>query len=49
MLTPGASTLCPNALTPTSYPAWDAATGVTPWFNACGVVDEIFKDGFESA
>jgi hypothetical protein len=35
-LDPGASTLCPNMLTPSVDPVWDAATGQTPWSFACG-------------
>jgi len=34
-LTPGASVLCPNDFNPTSNPDWDAATGVTPWYQNC--------------
>lgn len=29
------SVLCPNFLNPTSDPAWDAATGRTPWYSEC--------------
>ncbi len=35
-LDPGESQLCPNPLTPTVDPAWDAATGQTPWSFLCG-------------
>ncbi len=31
----GASFLCPNYLNHTTDPAWDAATGVTPWYASC--------------
>jgi hypothetical protein len=31
----GLSSLCPNALTQTQDPAWDAATGQTPWYSTC--------------
>ena len=41
----GGSSLCPNALTQTPDPAWDAATGETPWYSAC--TDSIFNNGFE--
>ncbi|MEO8010578.1 MAG: IPTL-CTERM sorting domain-containing protein, partial [Dokdonella sp.] len=34
-LAPGESSLCPNLLTPTPDPAWDAATGQTPWSFLC--------------
>lgn len=34
-LTAGGSALCPNQLTPSASPAWDAATGSTPWHAAC--------------
>jgi len=43
----GLSTLCPNDFPESSYvdaPAWDAATGVAPWFTPC---DFIFDNGFE--
>jgi hypothetical protein len=29
------SSLCPNSLTPTPDPAWDAATGEQPWYSTC--------------
>jgi Leucine-rich repeat (LRR) protein len=35
-LNPGDSALCPNQLTPSVDPAWDAATGSTPWSALCG-------------
>jgi IPTL-CTERM motif/Divergent InlB B-repeat domain len=35
-LNPGESALCPNQLTPSVDPAWDAATGSTPWSSLCG-------------
>ena len=35
----GLSSLCPNALTPTPDLAWDAATGLIPWYSTC-VSDE---------
>ena len=44
-LTAGGSSLCPNPLTQTPAPAWDTATGVTPWYSGC--TDEIFGNGFE--
>jgi hypothetical protein len=31
----GWSSLCPNALNHTPDPAWDTATGVTPWYTNC--------------
>jgi Leucine-rich repeat (LRR) protein len=31
------SSLCPNALTPTPDPAWDAATGESPWYTMCTI------------
>jgi hypothetical protein len=34
-LLPGNSLLCPNLLNPTADPAWDAATGTTPWYASC--------------
>lgn len=40
-LSPGASSLCPNSLTPAASPetatdrAWDAATGISPWSTNC--------------
>jgi hypothetical protein len=44
LLYDGYSELCPNAFTPSDNPAWDAATGVTPWYSAC---DSVFTDGFD--
>lgn len=41
----GQSRLCPSTLDPVPDPAWDAATGVSPWFAACA--DALFEDGFE--
>lgn len=41
----GQSRLCPGTLDPVPDPAWDAATGVSPWFSACA--DALFEDGFE--
>jgi len=38
-MTGGASSLCPNALTPREDATWDAATGVAPWYTACTHVD----------
>jgi Leucine-rich repeat (LRR) protein len=35
-LNAGESTLCPNQLTPSVSPAWDTATGQTPWSFLCG-------------
>jgi hypothetical protein len=32
------SSLCPNFLTPSIDPAWDAATGITPWSRDCVTV-----------
>jgi len=46
-LVAGDSTLCANDFPESSYvasPAWDAATGATPWYTPC---NEIFKNGFE--
>jgi len=34
-LVAGGSILCPNPLNQTSNPAWDAATGYTPWYAIC--------------
>ena len=31
------SSLCPNALTPAPDAAWDAATGVSPWYSTCTI------------
>ena len=31
------SSLCPNALAPSTDTAWDAATGDTPWYDTCAV------------
>lgn len=33
----GASVLCGNAFSATPDANWDAATGVTPWYSACGL------------
>lgn len=45
----GASYLCPNHLNPIPDAAWDAATGVSPWYQSCTPLpDEIFGDGFDS-
>ena len=33
----GASVLCGNAFTATPDANWDAATGTTPWYSACGL------------
>jgi len=46
-LVAGQSSLCANDFPESSYvasPAWDAATGTTPWYTPC---NKIFKDGFE--
>ena len=46
----GQSTLCPNPLTIGSDPAWDAATGNSPWWGSGlggGCSDVIFANGFE--
>ena len=34
-LVAGMSSLCPNDLTPSTSPAWNAATGSTPWSSRC--------------
>ena len=34
-LVAGGSTLCTNQLTPSPSPAWDTATGSTPWYATC--------------
>ncbi len=40
--------LCPNNLDRMESPAWDAATGVTPWYRDCtGSADIIYSDGFD--
>ena len=44
-LQPNFSGLCPNPLTQMPDPAWDAATGITPWYSLC--TDEIFGNGFD--
>ena len=44
-LVAGGSRLCPNLLSPTPDPAWDAATGVTPWYANCGGVPTSIKLG----
>ena len=31
----GLSSLCPNNLVPSANPAWDDATGETPWYSTC--------------
>lgn len=36
LLVAGQSTLCSNELERMPNPAWDLATGVTPWFQHCG-------------
>ena len=33
------SSLCPNAITTTPDPAWDAATGSSPWYDQCTHVE----------
>lgn len=43
----GGSNLCPNALNPVPNVAWDAATGVAPWYQECAPVETIFADGFD--
>jgi len=45
----GAS-LCPNAFDHVDAPAWDAITGITPWYRDCTAtpVDAIFDDGFDA-
>lgn len=35
VLVPGLSRLCPNPLELTADPAWDTATGSTPWYRGC--------------
>ncbi len=37
LLQAGASVLCGNTFTPTPDANWDAATGVSPWYAACGL------------
>lgn len=40
--------LCPNYLEPIESPAWDNATGTSPWHQSCTEEPEfIFIDGFE--
>ncbi|MDR3385729.1 MAG: leucine-rich repeat domain-containing protein [Rudaea sp.] len=34
-LSPGLSSLCPNALNFTLNSGWDAATGLSPWYSTC--------------
>jgi len=44
-LVAGGSRLCPNLLSLTPEPAWNAATGVTPWYANCGGVPTSIKLG----
>jgi len=37
----GRSTLCPNFLNRTPDPAWDAATGQTPWYDNCEIAPQV--------
>jgi hypothetical protein len=47
-LMPGASTLCPNSLSPTPNAEWDVGTGITPWYRDCTrLPEEIYADGFD--
>jgi hypothetical protein len=40
--------VCPNHLDPNPSPAWDAITGVSPWFQNCTPLPEwVFADGFD--
>lgn len=43
--------LCPNVLDPAESAAWDAITGVTPWYRDCTAppLDAIFGDGFDGS
>lgn len=43
-LSGGDSTLCPNRFDVRNDPAWDFATGTTPWWMVC---DTLFDNGFE--
>jgi len=44
-LPPNGATICPNLFFPyVDNPAWDAATGNTPWYLPC---DRIFGSGFD--
>jgi hypothetical protein len=40
----GSSTLCPNRFDARNDPAWDFATGMSPWWTVC---DTLFENGFE--
>lgn len=39
----GASVLCGNAFTATPDTNWDTATGVSPWYSACGLSSHPFS------
>ena len=40
-LRPRSSSLCPNFLDHTPDPAWDVATGQTPWYTNCGIAPQV--------
>jgi len=40
-LVAGSSSLCPNSLNHTADPAWDAATGQTPWYTNCPLAASV--------
>ncbi len=42
----GQSDVCDNPLTYTANPAWDAATGATPWYSRCSRVPSTLGIGF---
>ena len=46
-LVAGQSGLCPNLLNQTPDPAWDAATGVTPWYTNCAGAPPPLLAGIE--
>ncbi|MFO1302984.1 MAG: choice-of-anchor U domain-containing protein [Burkholderiales bacterium] len=39
----GGSALCPNYLTPAADPAWDTASGRTPWYATCSTPPATFS------
>jgi hypothetical protein len=47
-LAAGGSNLCPNYLNQTADPAWDAATGQTPWYTNCSAANMTFSVTYNS-
>jgi hypothetical protein len=41
LLRAGGSRLCPNYLNHTPDPAWDVATGQTPWYTNCSIAPQV--------